>query len=405
MVSSQTVAIIGAGPAGLMAAYWAAQSNKRVLLFDKNKCIGGKLVIAGGGMCNYSHALTMADYLTRYGDNGRVLKFALKAFDYLAAMTFFKKYGTPSIIREDNKIFPQSLQATDIIACFKRALDNNNIEIITQTAVTAIVKKQYWQLMTTRGQYRADKLVIATGGASFGHIGTTGDAYLWFRQLGLDVVKCMPALSSVYAGDDHAKLAGISLSGVSISVIQTSGAVRRAVGDLLFTHKGYSGPVILDNSRYLSAGAKLTINWLNIPSEQFEKALLAASQQQGKKQVLTWLEKLALPKRVSQMLLSTSGLPKTVKLAELTKAQRSAVVKAFCAYSVTNPQVAGFNTAMATAGGLALSELNHKYFNIKKHPGVYAIGETVNLDGDTGGFNIQAALSMGYVAGCHIAKS
>lgn len=404
MTTAQTVAIIGAGPAGLMAAYWAAQSNKRVLLFDKNARIGGKLAIAGGGMCNYSHALAAADYLTRYGVNGRALKFALKAFDYHAAMTFFKSFGTDSIIRADNKIFPQSLQATDIVACFERALDDRNIEIITQTAVIAIVQEQCWKLTTTRGQYSADKLVIATGGASFGHIGTTGDAYPWFRQLGLDVVKLKPALNAISVADDHADLAGISIPDISVSVVQTNGVTQSVSGDLLFTHKGYSGPVILDCSRYLSVGAKLIINWLNRPSQQFEEALISASQQQGKQQVLTWLEKLALPKRVVQMLLRTTGLAKQTKMAELSKAKRGQIVQAFCAYRVNNPQVAGFKTAMATAGGLALSELNHKYFNIKKHPSIYAIGETVDLDGDTGGFNIQAALSMGYLAGRHIAK-
>ncbi len=391
-MTQTTLAIIGSGPAGLMAALIASKAGINTTIYEKNKTIGGKIAIAGGGKCNFTHNCTYAEFLQKYGDNGQFLKFAFKALNLEKTRQLFNDLGIPSYQAENGKFFPKSNSGKDIIRKFKNALLKNKVQIQTNTLITKLKYKDKWYLNEENEGY--DYLIIATGG--FYHDSKNINANFW-QSLGLKQVALKPALTAISSSDNHQDLAGITIKDVKVSVYNENKS-KTIMDDILITHKAYSGPAIHNISRYLASQSKLYINWLNLENQVVDNAIKKQMETKGKQQLKTALLAFNLPKALIDFLLLSEGINADIKLAELNKKTRQTIVKLLTNYQVKNPQTLGFNTAMVASGGLDLSEINAKTMQVKKQKNLYVVGEALDIDGDSGGFNIQAALSMGYLA-------
>lgn len=393
------IGIIGAGPAGIMAAIHAAHPNANITLIDKQAVIGGKIAVSGKGQCNFAHRGTIDHYLKSYGDNGKFLSHMFKAFFVDDAIDFFESLGINSVTEKNGKIFPKSKNARAIICALETKLHTLGVELCLNTAVISIhYKGSQWRIKTnTQQTYVFDSLVIANGGASFQQMGTTGDAEHWFKSLNLNYIPLKPALTGIVSSEDHQAISGITLNQATITA-----AGKQKIGELLITHKGYSGPVMHNMSRYIEQGLALTINWQSWCANELRQDLVLAANKKGSQTLNTYLTERGMPKKLLNFLLTPQQLK--TKLAELSKANREHALKALTSYKVNNPQCIGFKTAMATKGGLALTELSKKTCRLKTYPTLYAVGEVVDIDGDTGGYNIMAAISMGVAAGRAIAS-
>ncbi len=398
------LAVIGAGPSGIICALHCQRSGIDVTLYEKSNQLAKKMLVAGGGMCNYTHNQSVDDFLKHYGENGLFLKNALRAFSPLKTIALFKKMGIGAHIREDGKIFPSSLSGKTMVDKLQNELIKSGVEIKLGIAVREIIQQDKWKVIADN-ESEYDAVVIATGGASYPHLGTVGDAYGWFKALNLPVVKPRPALTSIALNDDHSKVSGISFKNAELTIIREGKHLLKSSGELLITHKGLSGPLILNNSRSINSGDKIYINWLGLEGKSFDKQLILEVEKNGKKQLSTVLESFTIPKAfVMHQLSKIKEVQPDIKMSVLTKKQRLSIVEIFCYEQLNNPQCLGFKNAMVTAGGLSLDVVSRKTFAVKGFRGLYAVGEVIDIDGDTGGYNIQAALSMGYLASQHIVK-
>lgn len=391
------VVIIGAGPAGLFSAL--SLNNKKVLLIEKNKNPGKKLLISGAGQCNYTNNLNIGDFLKRYGNKGRFLKTALYNFTNNDAINFFKEKGLDSLIREDNKVFPITLSASDILAVLVSSCREKGIEIIYDEAALKAsydYDKNIFLIKTEKSTYAGKNLVIATGGKSYPNTGSTGDGYILAGGFGHKIVEPKESLAPVYAENYQFKdLSGISFENINVSLWRENKKINEFKGDFLFTHVNISGPVILNNSRYFEKGDILKINFTSRHYEEFKKYFDNLIMGSGKLNVKTVLKQLELPKRFIEKIMELSGVKEEDTCSQLEKSKRKNLAELFSNHPFIVDRLGGFNIAMVTKGGVATDEINFKTMESKIKSNLYFAGEVIDYDGDTGGFNIQAAFSTG----------
>ncbi|MEL7649665.1 MAG: NAD(P)/FAD-dependent oxidoreductase [Sedimentibacter sp.] len=401
------VIVVGAGPAGMFCA-----SNlrcERALIIEKNQRPGKKLLLSGAGQCNYTNSCSMDVFLKKYGEKGRFLKSALYSFSNNDAMEFFRQRGIESAVREDGKVFPASFKSSDIVDCLEKAIKDNHVESIYGEAVLKISRDQEKNLFlvrTSKTTYACENLVVAAGGKSYPNTGSTGDGYDFARELGHSIENAGPVLTPVYV--EHypfRDLAGISFENIVVSLWRNNKKINEFKGDLLFTHVNVSGPVILNNSRYMERNDTLKINFTSHPNgEEFKiffENMVASS---GKMQLKTVLKQLELPKRFADKLMAMAGIDDAIICSQLDKNKRKKLTELLCSQSFTIEKLGDYHMAMATKGGVSTDEINQRTMESKKVPGLYFAGEVVDFDGDTGGFNIQAAFSTGYAAAQSINK-
>ena len=403
-----TIAIIGGGPAGLFCALQAAGEGRRVVLFEKKPAPGRKLLLAGSGQCNITHDGEISGFLSHYGDHGAFLRPALMNFTNRDLIDFFAARGLALKVEHGGKVFPETRRSADVLTILLAECARRGVDIQCGEAVQHVGRDGDGFLVRSETVVlRADVLVIATGGASYPATGSTGDGYSFARALGQPVTEVAPALAPVYVRDyPLADLAGISFENLAITVYRDGKRVHRHTGDLLLTHTGLSGPGILDASRYILPGDVLRVAFLpEANTEAVRKQVAGALMAGGVRQVKTVLGDLGLPERFVRRLLDLAGIPPGETCAHLGKKARNAIAASVAEFPFTVERLGGFGEAMVTRGGVALDGINPKTMESRTIPNLYCIGEVLDIDGDTGGYNLQAAFSTAALAAREIART
>jgi predicted Rossmann fold flavoprotein len=399
LLKSADILIIGAGPAGLFTAIHC--KNLKVIVLDKNAMPGKKLLISGTGRCNLTHDCKLSDFFDHYGENHRFLKTALHHFTNTDLVRFFNDHGLETVVDKNGKVFPASQKASDVLQVLIDSCNRNKIEIACNQHVAEVKKTESgFEVRTDAGVFRSTFLVITTGGMSYPTTGSTGDGYHFAKQLGHSVVPPKPSLSPVFIRDySMASISGVSVQNKAVYLYRANKKISEHLGDIGFTHKGLSGPGILDFSRHILSNDILKVNFSDTNPDEFRNEFIKAAEKEGRTAVQTYLKKYDLPRSLVLLILQSINIEPETRLADITKVNRNQLVAAFCEYPFTIEKVGGFNMAMVTAGGVSLDEVNPKTMESKLVPGLFFAGEVLDIDGDTGGYNLQAAFSMGYLVG------
>ncbi|QSZ66240.1 NAD(P)/FAD-dependent oxidoreductase [Methanofollis aquaemaris] len=406
-MATPTIIIIGGGPAGLFCAVHAAGEGRQVLVIEKKKSCGRKLLITGTGQCNLTHTGEVAGFFDHYGDHGKFLRPALRGFTNRNLVAFFEERGLSTVTEPNGKIFPASRKAADVLSLLLEECRRMGVEIRCDEAVEEVAATEKgFTVRTGPSSYHADALVVATGGATYPSTGSSGDGYAMARALGHTVTAIAPALAAVEVrAHPFADLAGISFEDLSISLFRENKKVREQTGDLLFTHSGLSGPGILHLSRYITAGDVLRISFLpGMTRESLVGDLVEKTASNGNRLVRTILNDYPLPERFIRKLLEAAGVAADLTSAHLDKKARNRIITHLIEWPLTVQALSGLDEAMVTRGGVSLDEVDQKSMASKLVPDLYFIGEVLDIDGDTGGYNLQAAFSTGFSAARAIAR-
>ncbi|MDD1681478.1 MAG: NAD(P)/FAD-dependent oxidoreductase [Methanoregula sp.] len=400
------VVVIGAGPAGLSCAVHAAAEGCRVLVLEKNPGPGAKLLVSGTGQCNITHEGDIRDFFAHYGSHGKFLKPALLSFSNRDLMEFFRGRGLPMIPGENGKVFPKTRQSSDVLAVLLAESEKLGVTIRCSEPVTKISwTAGSFTVITGIARYNTGTVVITTGGASYPQCGTTGDGYRLAASLGQPVTETAPALTPLLVRPfPFAALMGLSFEGIRFSVWRSGKKIADYTGDVLFTHLGLSGPGILDASRGIRPGDVVRLSFAGMQREEFAAEIAKRAAENPNWQVGTILAKYPIPERLNRKLLKISGIPEDHKCAHFSAAQRSVLVTNCTEFPLTVAALGDYKIAMVTRGGVALDSVNSKSMESKSVPGLFFAGEVLDIDGDTGGYNLQAAFSTGYLAAQEIRK-
>lgn len=396
------IIIIGAGPAGL---FTAANINKRTnsLILNNTNSPGKKLLISGAGQCNITNTGNIKDFIGRYGDNGAKIRKVLYSFSNIALIDYLESKGIECFKRDDGKVFPKSMKGQELLDLLLTRGINNGFKLINDVEIRSLEfddNKQVFKLMDDTGKiFKCKKLVVATGGLSYPKSGSNGKITEALRKMGIEIVPQREALVPIYVNNyPYGSLSGISFKKARITIGSHS-----KKGGLLFTHKNLSGPVVLDMSRYALSGKKIKINYLgDITKDQIlEKFKIAKSGSHKLAQNILYdiLIKISsdITKRFVEQICLRAGIDENTKFADLKKLELLNLAEYITEDTFLISGSGGFNVAMCTTGGVSLDEVDLSSFEAEKYPGLYIVGEVLDIDGDTGGFNIQFAFSSGYV--------
>lgn len=376
--------IIGAGAAGLYCA--ASKNVKNGLILERTASPGQKLLISGSGQCNLTHGGSIKAFIKHYGEHGSLLRSALYRHNNMAVMKFFDSHGLETLQRPDGKIFPKSMQAAEVLDLLLTLSKQNGYELRKKFHVTSLESLDDGTFLIN-GSIQALKVIIATGGCSYPSTGSDGSIFGALESLGIKTNPRIPALVPVFVQNYPYE----TLSGISLEAKVTIGG-HTIQDDILFTHKNLSGPAILNLSRYAKTGGTLELNYCSNDLPNFQT-------QGNKKQADVYFsETLNLPKRLVSILLQRSGIEEKDKVSALNGSQLKAFRKRLNSDVFSISGIGGFQQAMVTKGGVSLDQINLKTFESKRFSNLFVIGEALDVDGDTGGYNLQFAFSSGYCA-------
>ncbi len=384
------IAIIGGGVAGYFAAIKLLEKQLpySIVIFEKESQSLQKLLTTGSGACNFTHSGSIDDFLNHYGKNGQFLRNAFNTFFVNDIIDFFEENNIKTSCREDGKYFPSSMKAMEIKKLFLKKTEK--ITTINNCAIAAIKKKDDIFIISTQDiEYSASNVIIATGGKSFPKTGSTGDGYIFAQEFCHTIVNPKPSLASVYCNNHElSELSGNAFPHASIT-IKNGNKTTTYTGALLITHKGFSGPVIIDNSRNLSNGDTIQIAFVKEKRDVFEKHLLESKQET----IQTAIKKYSIPKKMVSFFCDKAGIDSSKKIAEISKKNIIDFVSLLVSYQISISNIESFDSCMCTAGGVSLKEVNPKTFESKLVSGLYFLGEVLDIDGDSGGYNLQAIWS------------
>ena len=396
--------VVGAGAAGLFfGAAAPVSAGGDILILEKTDKIGTKLLMAGSGHCNLTHAGSIKEFLLCYGQNGSRIRTCLYRHNNLEYVRFMESLGVPCSEREDGKIFPVSMDSRDVKKALLEAAAANSVTIMKNSPVTAVkVIPGGFEVTVGSKQsaYICTNLVIATGGASYPTTGSDGTFLQVLKNaLGVEITELHPALSPIYVQNyPFEALSGISFKNAGLKIFNKNSKSLEAAGDLLLTHRSFSGPLILNNSRYINTGSRVEINFIFPYTVSSVLSSIKEVFRGNNKTVSSFFaEKYSLPKRFVATVLEPPGLSER-KLSSLTGGEMETAARAFAAADYSVSGVGSFKEAMATSGGVCLDSVNLSAMESKTYKGLYFIGEVLDIDGNSGGYNLQFAYSSARTA-------
>ena len=400
------VIIIGGGAAGMIAAYSAALTSKQVILLEKNEKLGKKIFITGKGRCNLTNASDMNTVMENVVSNKRFLFSAFKNFTNEDIMNLVENNGTKLKIERGNRVFPVSDHSSDIIKSLENAIRDLHVDIRLNTKVDELIIENDRCIGVTIGKNKimADAVIVATGGMSYQATGSDGDGYRFAKEAGLSVSKLYPSLVPFNIEGERIKaLQGLSLKNINAYIYNDKKLVYDEFGEMLFTHFGVSGPVIISASAVIGnkniKGYKLSIDLKPaLDEEKLDERILRDFAEQKNKSLKNSLNKL-FPAKLIDEVIYQSKLDPDKKVNLLTKEERHSLVHATKNLEYVISSTRGFNEAIITKGGVEVSQINPKTMESKKIKGLFFAGEVLDLDAFTGGYNLQIAWSTGYAAG------
>ncbi len=404
------VLVVGGGAAGMFAAIFAAYNGNEVHLFEKNEKLGKKLFITGKGRCNITNASDMETLFASVLRNPKFLYSSFYGFTNQDTIEFFERIGVATKVERGNRIFPVSDHSSDVIGALSRELKNLGVEIHLNTTVKKISgtdKFEYLELSDGKQIY-ADACIVATGGFSYQTTGSTGDGYRFAKEVGHAVTDIKPSLVPLVTAEDDAKaLQGLSLRNVKATIFDGKKVAYEDFGEMLFTHYGVSGPLMLSASSYI--GDKLEKGPLSLsidlkPAlsfEQLDQRVLRDFEDNKNKQFKNAINKL-FPSKLIPVMLERSKIDPEKKVNLITKEERHHFVNLIKDFRFTVTGLRDFNEAIITRGGVSVKDVNPSTMESKIVSGLYFVGEVLDLDALTGGFNLQIAWSTAYAAGSSI---
>ena len=413
------VVVIGGGPAGMMAAITSAENGNEVILLEKNKSLGKKLLITGKGRCNITSSLPMEDFIKNTPGNGMFLYSAYNKFTNQDIIRFLNEQGLEVKEERGNRVFPVTDKSQDVLNCFEKKLKSlKNVKIMYEMPASEILVDEEKRIIGVKCKngviIKADKVILATGGKSYPLTGSTGDGYEIAEKLGHTITKIKPSLVPLetYEQDLHQSLQGLSLRNVKIKIVDTNKnrQIYEDFGEMLFTHFGVSGPVILSGSAHLvryknvdellkNKKIKLKIDLKPaLTEEKLNDRILRDFEEIKNKNFKNSLDKL-LPQKLIPVIIERSGINPEKQVNSITKQERMQIVKLLKEFDVTLRNFRRIEDGIITAGGISIKEVNPKTMESKLISGLYFAGEILDVDSYTGGFNLQIAYSTGFVAG------
>ena len=402
------VVVIGGGAAGMMAAIQAAKNGSSVLLLEKINRLGRKLSITGKGRCNITNAADIQEIIKNIPGNGRFLNSVLRAFNSTDVINFFESVGVKTKVERGNRVFPESDKAADVVNALIEQMQALGVEIRTSARVTDIVVKsdKVIGVDVNNKIENADSVILAVGGASYPATGSTGDGFKIAERLGHTVTKILPALVPLETEEAFVKdLQGLSLKNVRVTLLADNKKITEEFGEMLFTHFGVSGPIILTLSRkaafLLDEGKFVEISINLKPAltpEQLSARVLRDFEKYKRKSAKNALVDL-LPAALIPIVLDFAYIDEDKHIDSVTQTERRRLIDTLRDLRLTVTKTRPIEEAIVTAGGVSTKEINPKTMESKLISGLFFAGEVVDIDGFTGGFNLQAAFSMGYAAG------
>lgn len=407
----KTIAVIGGGAAGMIAAYAAAVRGYRVTIYERNEKLGKKLYITGKGRCNVTNAADMEECMKQVVSNPRFLYSAFYSFSNQDMMNLLEEGGCPLKTERGLRVFPVSDKSSDVLAAMQRLLNRAGVTVRLRTGVKRLLEEngRITGIETDNGQkIPADAVILATGGISYPSTGSTGDGYRLAGEAGHTVTKLRPALVPLVCREEWAReLQGLALKNISIRVTDGKKTIYQDFGELLFTHFGISGPVILSASSRISAALeKRPLNLLidlkpALTQEQLDSRLLRDFDQEKNRQFKNSLYQL-YPSRLADMIVRLSGISPDKPVNGISREERREIVRLTKNLPLTITGTRDYNEAIITQGGIRIREVDPSTMESRLVHGLYFAGEVLDLDAMTGGFNLQIAWSTGYLAGSSV---
>ena len=409
------VIVVGGGAAGAMAAIAAARSGSRTTLFEKNEKIGKKLFITGKGRCNVTNACETEELFGNVVSNGKFLYSAFYSFDNNSTMDFFEQAGCMLKTERGDRVFPKSDHSSDVIAALNRELSERGVEVFLHTPVKEILLEERPDGKRVRGvrladgrEEPADSVVVATGGISYESTGSTGDGYRFAERAGHKLAEAKPALVPFNIQEPFCRdMMGLSLKNVSVSLSCDGKELYQGFGEMLFTHFGVSGPLILTASSYYAKRAcgKRAVLRLDLKpaltEDQLDRRILRDFEENRNRLFKNALGGL-FPAKMIPVMVALSGIDPEKKVNEVTREERKGLVSLIKGLPMTVTGCRNFSEAIITQGGVNVKEVNPSTMESKLVRGLYFAGEVLDVDAVTGGFNLQVAWSSAYAAAMHL---
>lgn len=402
-----SVIVIGGGAAGCMAAATAASFGHKVTLLEKNEKLGKKIYITGKGRCNFTNACDADTFFKNVVTNPKFLYSAYYSFPSESVIEFFENNGVVTKVERGNRAFPASDHASDIIRAFERKLKEESVSINLNTKVTSIEKVgDEFVIATDKKNYKSDAVIICTGGFSYQTTGSTGDGYRFAKSFDMTVNAIRPALVPLNCKEEYLfRMQGLSLKNVELSIYKGAKKLYSDFGEMMFTHFGITGPLVLSASSIISKileTDELT-GFINlkpaIPADEMDNRLLKEFKENNNKLLSSVLKKM-LPGSMIDVFMECLGFDKQCN--SITKEERDKIKDLFYKFPFTITSTRAYNEAIITQGGVSIKEINPSTMESKSVSGLYFAGEVLDLDAFTGGFNLQIAFSTGYLAGISI---
>ncbi|MFC1594548.1 NAD(P)/FAD-dependent oxidoreductase [Candidatus Omnitrophota bacterium] len=409
------IVIIGGGPAGLMAVIQAGKQRKDILLLERNKSLGKKLLISGKGRCNLTNSGDIDDFLENFSATGKFLRSAFSTFFNAELIEFFERREVPLKTERGGRVFPQSDKAMHVLNALQRAVRTAGAEIKWDARVVEVESKKdiFVVVLADKQRYATKRVILATGGLSYPATGSSGDGYAIAKNISHTVLPLHPGLVPLETKERWVRdLAGLSLKNVRLKVVADSKSVVSEIGEMLFTHQGISGPLVLTLSNTIvdalekhKKPIRLFIDCKSgLSKEKLDQRLMREFKTNGARMYRNVLKEL-MPRKLIDVFVRLSRIEGSKKVSQITMDERNTICELLKALPLTITKSRPIEEAIVTRGGISTREIDPRTMESKRVKGMYFCGEMIDVDANTGGYNLQAAFSTGYLAGEAAARS